>query len=66
MIRVPMLLNAIRDRVQIWQFEDIYETAKQAKQIAAKLFINSTGVKVKKTKEGSYIVLFWRPVRQND
>lgn len=66
MIETPKLLNAIKDRVQIWQFYDIYSSAKEAKKAAARLFVKETGVSLKQTVEGSYIVLYWRPVRQND
>ena len=63
MIRVPQLMLAIADRVQIWSFHDIYTDEKQAKQAAAKLFVIHTGVVVKRTKENSYIVLYWSPKR---
>ena len=64
MINTSKLLNAIRDRVQVWQFQDIYSTSIKAKQAAAKLFVRETGVVVKETKEGSYIVMYWHPQRE--
>jgi len=65
MIEASKFLTALKDRVKLWQFWEIYATVNEAKQQAAKLFIKSQGVCVKETKEGSYIVLYWRTCNDN-
>lgn len=60
MIHVDKMLNAIKSRTIIWTFQDIYDNAKEAKKIAAKLFIVSDGVIVRKTGPKTWIVLSWK------
>ncbi len=61
MLQVSFLLNAVRDRVCLWEFLDIFTVEKEAKKFAAKCYTGpATGAVVKKTKQGSYIVLQWK------
>lgn len=63
MIQASKLLNAIRNRVQIWSFQDIYSNSKEAKKAAAKLFTTQNGVVVKQTGKSSFVVMYWSPNR---
>jgi hypothetical protein len=59
MISAQRLLNAIQNKVQVWEFFDIYDNEKVAKKKAAGLLINNDGVRVKRTREKSYIIQVW-------
>lgn len=59
MIDTQKLLDAVQNKVQIWQFCDIFATEIDAKRAGAKLFIENKGIQIKLTREKSYILLYW-------
>jgi hypothetical protein len=66
MILSQRLLNAIQNKVQIWEFHDIYSDEKTAKKAAAGLLIGYDGVRLKRTRERSYIIQKWTYPRRQD
>lgn len=59
MILSQKLLAAIQNKVRIWQFHDIYSDRFDAVKAGAGLLINNKGIRIKRTREMSYIVQFW-------
>ena len=65
MILAQKFLNIIQDKVQIWEFFEIYQDKLLAKYKAASLFIDYDGVRVKQTKENSFIIQVWTYPRRD-
>lgn len=60
MIEIDKLLGAVRKRTVVWTFHDIYATALEAKQVAARLFVKANGAVVRKTGPKTWLVLSWK------
>lgn len=60
MIQTDKLIAAIRDRVRHWQLVTIVFNEKNAKKIAARVFIEALGVRVTRYKTKGYAVWQWK------